>query len=46
MNFFMDLINYIAGYHEKHMNEISDKMSHEDLVKKYRAEKNQYSNNL
>ena len=46
MNFLMDLINYIAGYHEKYISEISDNMSHEDLIKKYRAEKEQYSNNL
>jgi hypothetical protein len=36
--FFLDLINHIAGYTEKYYDEHVAKLSHEDLVQKYRAE--------
>jgi hypothetical protein len=46
MNFFMDLINHIAGYTEKYYDEHVEKMSHDDLVYKYRKELNKYENKL
>jgi hypothetical protein len=39
MNFFFDVINHISGYSEKFYDEVTDKMNHEDLVAKYRAER-------
>lgn len=42
LNFLMDLINYISGYFEKYYDEIIDKVSHEELIKKYRAENVKY----
>jgi len=42
MNFFFDFINHISGYSSKFYDEMADKMSHEDLVAKYRAERNKY----
>ena len=39
MNFFFDVINHISGYSEKFFDEVSDKINHEDLVAKYRAER-------
>ncbi len=38
LNFLFDLINHIAGYTEKYYDELKDKVSHEELVKKYREE--------
>ncbi len=42
----MDLINHIAGYTNKYYDEIKEKVSHEELVYKYRAERDKYFNNL
>ena len=46
MNFLMDLINHIAGYTIKYYDEIEEKMDLEDLVKKYRAEKEKYTKDI
>jgi len=46
MNFFFDLINHIAGYTEKYYEELAEKVSHEDLVQKYRAEFIKYEDKL
>lgn len=46
MNFMFDLINHIAGYTSKYQEEHIDKVSHEQLVEKYRAEFLKYENNL
>lgn len=35
----MDVINDVAGYTEKYYQETAEKMSHEDLIAKYRAER-------
>ncbi len=40
MNFFFDLINEVAGYTEKHYDEVIEKFSTEDLIQKYRAHRN------
>ena len=46
MNFMLDLINHISGYTHKYYDEIADKIDHEGLVKKYRAEREKYENNI
>lgn len=46
MNFFFDLINHISGYTEKYYDEMKDKISHDELVMKYRKEKEKYGNKL
>ena len=43
MNFLFDVINDIAGYTEKFYDEIQEKMSHDDLVQKYREERERCS---
>lgn len=46
LNFLMDLVNHIAGYSEKYYEEIHSKMDHEQLVSKYRAERDQYDGKI
>ena len=46
MNFLFDLINHISGYTEKYFEEHFDKISHEDLIQKYRAEKTKYEHKI
>lgn len=41
-SFLFDVINHISGYTEKYYKELKEHMSHDDLVRKYRAEKEQY----
>jgi len=42
MNFLFDFINDIAGYTEKYYDETLDSHCHDDLILKYRAEKDKY----
>ena len=42
MSFLFDLINDIAGYTQKYYEEHRDKMSHEELVVKYRKEQQRF----
>lgn len=46
MNFFFDLINHIAGYTDKYYDEHRDKIDHEGLVTKYRAEKDAFDGKI
>jgi len=46
MNFLFDLINHISGYTEKYFDEHFDKISHEELIQKYRAEMSKYENKI
>lgn len=46
MNFLFDLINHISGYTEKYFDENFDKISHEELIQKYRAEMSKYENKI
>lgn len=42
LQFLLDLVNHIAGYTHKFYDEIEGKMNHEELVTKYRAERDKY----
>lgn len=42
MNFLFDVINHISGYTGKYYDETKELMSHDDLVRKYRAERDKY----
>lgn len=46
MNFFFDLINDVAGYTHKYYHELTEHIDHEGLIKKYRAEKEKYGENI
>jgi hypothetical protein len=46
MNYFFDLINEISGYTDKYYNETIDKIDHEGLIQKYRAEKIKYEKDI
>eukprot|EP00347_Sterkiella_histriomuscorum_P014896 403359104 len=46
MNFLFDLVNQIAGYSQKYYDEIQEKISHEELVQKYRNDKNKHQANI
>lgn len=46
MNFLFDLINHISGYTEKYFDESFHKITHEELIQKYRAEKEKYDNKI
>jgi hypothetical protein len=38
----LDLVNHISGYTHKYYEEVKEKIDHEGLVSKYRAEWNKY----
>lgn len=46
LNFFFDLINHISGYTEKYFDEVIEKIDHEGLIQKYRAEKAKYESKI
>ncbi len=46
MQFLMDLINHISGYTHKYYDEIQDKMDHEQLVYKYREEREKFMDKM
>ena len=46
LNFLFDLVNHIGGYTEKYYMEHLEKMSHEQLVEKYRTESQVYEGKI
>ena len=46
MNFFFDLINHAAGYTDKYYDDQSERVSIEDLIRKYRNEKKKHESNI
>lgn len=42
MNFLFDVINHISGYTEKYYEETAERMTHDDLVRKYRTERDRF----
>lgn len=42
MNFLFDLVNEVAGYTAKYYEETKDLIDHEGLIRKYRAERENY----
>jgi len=46
MNLLFDIINHISGYTDKYYNELEDKINHEQLVSKYRRERDLFKDKI